>query len=51
MHQPTRLGSASWMIAPSAMRPLTSSAFGPYPAIQMGNRCLGAQSKRSVVPS
>src|SRR5207244_2444797 len=38
MHQPTRLGSASWMIAPSATRPVSSRAFGPYPAIQPGGR-------------
>src|SRR6266478_1393912 len=35
-HQRTRLGSASWMIAPSAMRPVTASAFGPYPATHTG---------------
>src|SRR5207244_1986912 len=29
MHQPTRLGSAIWMIAPSAIFPVSSSAFGP----------------------
>jgi hypothetical protein len=29
-------GSASWMITPSATRPATASAFGPYPAIHIG---------------
>src|SRR5258705_1310175 len=50
-HQPTRLGSASWMIAPSATRPVSSSAFGPYPAIHTGRRYFPAQSRRSLVPS
>src|SRR2546428_9519226 len=51
MHQPTRLGSAIWMIAPSAIFPVSSSAFGPYPAIHTGSLCRGAHSIVSAVPS
>ena len=39
------------MIAPSATRPVTASALGPYPAIQTGSLCFGAQSSWSFVPS